>query len=326
MVYTANDDDWEYDQYGNELLQEPLAVAKGQHQRGGQEDGDEQSELDQDHQDDQEEEYEYEYEQEDMYYEEEEYQESVNEPKEIIKPEVPPEHYWNDQGLLNCWHEALLDFKLHHPKRFTNTTVSKRSLFEKCETAPLWYGLFKPTPTSESNEAVEPGVPAKVPKKRKRGNNKSRRKRQALETPQYDNYDDEAEAEDENGPKSPRYTPSSPKFQRPVSPPVSILSTTLAVPAGPHLPSPANFAPPFTTNINGKISSSSSSSSSFPTSFPSPPPLVAVSADSIVEALPERTPEELLQGALWSWYNAGYQTGIYHASLLAGAKGDAGDS
>lgn len=29
----------------------------------------------------------------------------------------------------------------------------------------------------------------------------------------------------------------------------------------------------------------------------------------------KETREELLQAALWAWYNAGYQTGLYHAAV-----------
>lgn len=124
---------------------------------------------------------------------------------------------------------------------------------------------------------------------------------------------------------SPRYTPTSPTFQRALSlePPPNLIpsvaplapSTTTASIAGPHLPTPTTFVPPSTP-----------SSLSLPTSFPPPPPIVELT-DAELSAVAEEgaedskeSPEELLQAALWAWYNAGYQTGLYHAAAgVAGA-------
>ncbi|GAA6060250.1 hypothetical protein JCM10212_003490 [Sporobolomyces blumeae] len=50
-----------------------------------------------------------------------------------------------------------------------------------------------------------------------------------------------------------------------------------------------------------------------PRSFPAPPPIMPLTGDE--NELEPESPENLLQAALWSWYTAGYQTALYHASV-----------
>lgn len=117
------------------------------------------------------------------------------------------------------------------------------------------------------------------------------------------------------------YSPVSPDFQRDVSlPPIeaALVAVLPVAIAGPQLPTPATFVPPPPppTLLTHKL----------PTSFPPPPPIIDVEPPAEGEG-PEETPAELLQAALWAWYNAGYQTGLYHAAmgvagLGTGAEGD----
>ncbi|GAA5959489.1 hypothetical protein JCM3765_002344 [Sporobolomyces pararoseus] len=53
--------------------------------------------------------------------------------------------------------------------------------------------------------------------------------------------------------------------------------------------------------------------SRLPLSFPSPPPITPLTGQE--PALEPETSESLLESALWSWYTAGYQTALYHASV-----------
>ena len=119
------------------------------------------------------------------------------------------------------------------------------------------------------------------------------------------------------------YSPISPSRQRAPSleppPPLSARSNI----AGPQLPSPTSFIPPQLPRV--------SSTAGLPRSFPAPPPFVELTPaelSTIAEAKLQdeasgntdgdegnQSPEELLQAALWAWYNAGYQTGVYHAAV-----------
>lgn len=159
-----------------------------------------------------------------------------------------------------------------------------------------WFGPFEEV---KSGKAASPPPAGKSSKKRR--NKKDRQQPEpSAKRVKFD------------APPSPRWCPRSPEYQRSASPPHApipalALAATLAPPlpvAGPQLPTPATFAPPIPRFPTGTA----------PRSYPSPPPIVATdSADGVGSG----TPEELLQEALWSWFNAGYQTALYHASLGA---------
>ena len=150
-------------------------------------------------------------------------------------------------------------------------------------------------------------------------------------------------------PGSPSYTPQSPTHQRPASPPPISLPlppsatadtpsahpqssspspspapppTTFFAPrhkhaiatatAGPHLPSPAELP------LSTLPSIPALSGARLPAKFPAPPPLVPLTGEEVAQ--PSVAPEDLLTQALWAWYAAGYQTGLYHAAVgVAGA-------
>lgn len=142
---------------------------------------------------------------------------------------------------------------------------------------------------------------------------------------------------------SPSWTPQSPTHQRSLSPDLS--STTPSYSAPPHFSLPAHLMP-----APHRASSSSSSApsatvspapslippapspsiSSLPphpltngssrrrTFYPPPPPMVDLEPGTSVTN--DATVDELLQSALWSWYNVGYQTGVYHAAIEAARR------
>lgn len=45
-------------------------------------------------------------------------------------------------------------------------------------------------------------------------------------------------------------------------------------------------------------------------------------SEDILESTAGKTAEELLQSALWSWYEAGYNTAIYHQALKVVEQGE----
>lgn len=77
-------------------------------------------------------------------------------------------------------------------------------------------------------------------------------------------------------------------------------------PQPPSLPTPSHFQPP--------QAPSSSSKSLLNRDYPEPPGLIEPPSGS---GLVEISPEEKLQNALWSWYEAGYNTALYHTALGA---------
>lgn len=175
-----------------------------------------------------------------------------------------------------------------------------------------WYG---PAPIPKPKLQSKPKT---VPKKRKSNASKSAASKKAkLDAPPSPRHT----------PSSPRYSPQSPQFQRALSLPPSTLclpATATFTPeppphterlpiAGPQLPSPSTFAPlppPPSANLLHRP-------------YPSPPPIVPLDGSEEVEL---ETPEEMLQNALWAWYNAGYKTALYHAAMgVAGGGGVGAD-
>ncbi|GAA6006267.1 hypothetical protein JCM11491_002089 [Sporobolomyces phaffii] len=138
-----------------------------------------------------------------------------------------------------------------------------------------------------------------------------------------DDDDDDGEDEDEPkaGPTSPGYQPRSPTFN---APPLSV-AQALSAPAKvereipPHLvasrsaPTPSVSQPDPQTAQPTARSIPSTVVAKLPVSFPMPPPITPLTGQE--PALEPETSENLLEAALWSWYTAGYQTALYHASV-----------
>lgn len=139
-------------------------------------------------------------------------------------------------------------------------------------------------------------------------------------------------------PDSPSYTPQSPKFGTHSPPPHLQLSLSLLpsekaplpvftgpqLPAVPiprksaleypiaSLPTPAAFLPPPIPPLLVSLAARA---------YPNPPQMLEPS-DDILESDEGKTAEELLQSALWSWYEAGYNTAIYHQALKTVKQGE----
>ncbi|GAA5876988.1 hypothetical protein JCM16303_006361 [Sporobolomyces ruberrimus] len=135
-----------------------------------------------------------------------------------------------------------------------------------------------------------------------------------------DDGDHEAEGQAEARSNSPDYQPQSPTFAtsslesstqgrtgREVPPHLATLLSTQPSPPRQQAETPTSTAsvarPPQPAYVP----------SSIPTTFPSPPPITPLTGHE--PALEPETSESLLESALWSWYTAGYQTALYHASV-----------
>ncbi|KAK4697403.1 hypothetical protein P7C70_g8218, partial [Phenoliferia sp. Uapishka_3] len=293
-LYVANDDDWEYDQYGN-----PIA-AGGLEEEEGEEEGD--GDWDDGAEDD-------------MLGEWEGTGKTVVKAvplnKERLHSDVPDEAFWDDSSLVRCWAAALVDFKYHHPSKFAPLVEAPRTPKQKCLAAPLWFGRFE-----ESNKAARVYAPAETHKA-----STKRKKKEKTKDAKRVKFDTAVDT-----PSSPKWAPQSPGYQRALSPALSeppalsLAETSTSSPsvalnpvvAEPVLPSPKSFVPsipPLPTSITARL-------------YPAPPSIVPVDPTDAPDAGTE-TPEELLQNALWSWYNAGYQTALYHASMgVAGVSNE----
>ncbi|GAA5996382.1 hypothetical protein JCM5350_005120 [Sporobolomyces pararoseus] len=140
------------------------------------------------------------------------------------------------------------------------------------------------------------------------------------------------EEEEDTRSQSPGYEPQSPNLAPPSLPTeaTSSLSAVIDRHLPPHLSSSratAQASP--AQSQNGAAASTSQVSaatiaarappppsavlSRLPLSFPSPPPITPLTGQE--PALEPETSESLLESALWSWYTAGYQTALYHASV-----------
>ncbi|KAI5481504.1 hypothetical protein MNV49_004261 [Pseudohyphozyma bogoriensis] len=316
-VYEADDDAYVYDQFG-----EVIGVYGADDDDYGE--GDEEW-------------YEDGVVQEEVWEEEEEVPPSP--PKVTKVSDVPPEAYHDDFALVSCWEAALLDFKYHHPSKFAPLREAPRKAEQKHQAAPLWYG-----PAPKLPSPTKPTKPKKKPNKRKAKSTSAEpsadasfqpsTKRKRSKLVQYDD--------------GPTWSPRSPEFQRAPSPSPKLPTIALPPPrktfAGPQLPSPSSFVPPTlppSASSHSIPSASASATSSTPIltssklvarAYPSPPPIPEGDVDLDMRNVngrggaggSEDSPEELLQAALWSWYNAGYQTALYHAAL--GAVGSADTS
>ncbi|ORY42973.1 hypothetical protein BCR35DRAFT_311236 [Leucosporidium creatinivorum] len=256
-------------------------------------------------------------EQEVYYEEQEDYDEAEELPTIRLQiSDVPESAYWDETALTNCWMSALADYKFQHPSNFGPPREAPRTQLQKHSFAPLWYGPAPVVPPSGASTTSS----SKSSKKKSQA---AKRKAAAkVDTPSFAEPSTKKHKTTHTAPQppsSPRYTPASPSFQRALSleaPPHSIpIVAPPSAPtiAGPHLPSPSSFLPP-----------PAPPALSLPKSFPPPPPIVELTAEelaSVAEGGDEgkESPEELLQAALWAWYNAGYQTGLYHAA--AGVAG-----
>ncbi|KAL8284214.1 hypothetical protein RQP46_004963 [Phenoliferia psychrophenolica] len=218
---------------------------------------------------------------------------------ERIPSDVPDEAYWDDSALVRCWTAALVDFKYYHPSRFAPLVEAPRTPRQKSAAAPLWFGSFEP-PKSKQSTSGKTASPAPATTKSKKRRAKDRTKERETD----------AKRVKLDAPLSPRWQPKSPEFQRAASPSTEPALAPVPPPpsrrpiVGPVLPTPAAFSPPI---VRALIASA-------PRSYPAPPPIAPIAPVEPSDE-PAATPEELLQDALWSWYNAGYQTALYHASL-----------
>lgn len=104
---------------------------------------------------------------------------------------------------------------------------------------------------------------------------------------------------------SPTSAPPSPNLSPPE--PTAMLAPPLPLPS--ILPTPVNLPPsqllpPFPPAVAALL----------PRVYPAPPVIEDVEPGANGDLL-EGGEEELLQNALWAWYNSGYQTGLYHAAM-----------
>lgn len=112
------------------------------------------------------------------------------------------------------------------------------------------------------------------------------------------------EAEDETSKKSKKKV----SFAGPHLPSAYAIPTQpQPLPLPPSLPTPSSFQPP-------PVPSTSAKSLLLNRDYPEPPGLIEPPVGS---GLVEISPEEKLQNALWSWYEAGYNTALYHTALGA---------
>lgn len=132
---------------------------------------------------------------------------------------------------------------------------------------------------------------------------------------------DSMETDIVHAPPSPSWTPTSPNMQ-PSSPPPHLVLTTVPAIATASRPTPIQLPPPHLLPPSSLLSPPSTvvalpslAPAAAPRTYPAPPPIVDIEpglAPSTTES-----PEELLQDALWAWYNAGYQTALYHSAMGA---------
>lgn len=276
--------------------------------------------------------------------------------------DVPESVYWDEAALTNCWTSALADYKvrqlsllcctsqltvlsLHSSNTLPTLVHQEKHLAVSYRSTALLLCAFQAPPfvtrltlLSNSWYGPAPIIPpsgastASSSKSSKKKSKTAKRKAAAAKADAPSSFAEPSTKKHKTThnapqpPSSPRYTPASPSYQRSLSlepPPHSIPSLaspsapTSTNPAGPHLPTPTAFIPP-----------PAPPSLSLPASFPPPPPIVELSAEelaAVAEAGDEgkESPEELLQAALWAWYNAGYQTGLYHAAAGVAGLGTA---
>lgn len=209
-----------------------------------------------------------------------------------------------------------------------------------------WYG---PVLAQGISSSIAPPPPVerekkrKLPEKSRKGNKKSKPRASlspeltswtcSLSLQDLDNIE-EPVALDRAG--SPSWTPKSPTCQRERSPslPYSIPVPLSLRPLPPRMitvalrPPPGAFStllpPPPISSLSLPPASqqpSSTASNALPRIYPAPPPIVDLdpNEENPLDGHATKTSEELLQDALWSWFNAGYQTALYHAAM-AGLK------
>ncbi|GAA5823291.1 hypothetical protein JCM11251_007553 [Rhodosporidiobolus azoricus] len=271
------------------------------------------------------------------------------------KPAAPQtdlavEHYLDPLALVNCWESALLDLKDMHPDRFLPPAEAPRSLTQKQQRAPIWYG---PPPSAASTSRLPPSpqvsaaVPTSysaflavaqasaqplheeyveeaeeeeeqpVPKKRKRltGSQKKARKAAKLvatASASEGKGKNRAEEEDEEQSEEPALQQAShlPQSAGPSQPPSASLPFSTA-PSAAHVSPPPSSRPPHPSSFSFLVPPMGRLPP--PGSLTGPPPITPLTGEE--PPLEAETASGLLESMLWSYYTAGYQTALYHAAI-----------